>query len=96
MSITSSKISFGTQFKAHILANRVARHLRLEKLEKEQKKEKDVTTGSTVHLPLVCVYTVGTVCVHSVHTVACARPRVAHARGACVSTAWIHRAGYVY
>jgi hypothetical protein len=42
MSITSSKISFGTQFKAHIVANRAARHLRQEKLEKEQKKEKDV------------------------------------------------------
>jgi hypothetical protein len=42
MSITSSKISFGTQFKAHIVANRAARHLRLKKLEKRQKKEKDV------------------------------------------------------
>ena len=30
MSITSSKISFGTQFKAHIVANRAARHLRLK------------------------------------------------------------------
>ena len=44
----------------------------------------------------VCtVGTVCTVCVHSVHTAACARPRVAHARGACGSTAWIHRAGYL-
>ena len=42
MSITSSKISFGTQFKAHIVANRAARHLRLKTLEKEQKKEKVV------------------------------------------------------
>jgi hypothetical protein len=42
MSITSSKISFGTQFKAHIKENRAALHLRLKKLEKEQKKEKDV------------------------------------------------------
>ena len=29
MSITSSKISFGTQFKANIVANRAARHLNL-------------------------------------------------------------------
>ena len=39
MSITSSKISFGTQFKAHIVGNREARHLRLKKLEKEQNKK---------------------------------------------------------
>jgi hypothetical protein len=38
MSITSSKISFGTQFKAHIAANRAARHLRLKKLLKDQNK----------------------------------------------------------
>ena len=42
MSITSSKISFGTQFKAHIGANRAARHLRLKKLGNKQKKEKVV------------------------------------------------------
>ena len=42
MSITSSKISFGTQCKAHIVANRAARHLRLKMLEKEQNKEKVV------------------------------------------------------
>ena len=35
MSITSSKLSFGTQFKAHIVANREARHLRFKTLEKE-------------------------------------------------------------
>ena len=40
MSITSSKISFGTRFKAHIVANRAARHLRLKTLEKEQKKSR--------------------------------------------------------
>ena len=39
MSITSSKISFGTQFKAHIGANRAARHLRLKKLGNKQKKK---------------------------------------------------------
>ena len=42
MSITSSKISFGTQFKAHIVANRAARHLCLKTLEKKQKQEKVV------------------------------------------------------
>jgi hypothetical protein len=42
MSITSSKISFGTQFKAHIVANRAARHLRLKKLLKSQNKIKVV------------------------------------------------------
>ena len=42
MSITSSKTSFGTQFKAHIVANRVARHLRLKKFGNKQKKEKVV------------------------------------------------------
>jgi hypothetical protein len=42
MSITSSKISFGTQFKAHIAANRAARHLRLKKLLKSQNKIKVV------------------------------------------------------
>ena len=42
MSITSSKISFGTQFKAHIGANHAARHLRLKKLGNKQKKEKVV------------------------------------------------------
>ena len=52
MSITSSKNSFGTQFKAHIVANRAARHLRLKTLEKEQKKEKVVQSimTSTVFL----------------------------------------------
>ena len=40
MSITSSKISFGTQFKAHIGANHAARHLHLKKFEKEQNKKK--------------------------------------------------------
>jgi hypothetical protein len=35
MSITSSKISFGTQFKAHIVENRATRPLRLKQLEKE-------------------------------------------------------------
>ena len=40
MSIPSSKNSFGTQFKAHIVANRAARHLRLKALEKEQNKTK--------------------------------------------------------
>ena len=42
MSITSSKISFGTQFKAHIEANHEARHLHLKKLGNKQKKEKVV------------------------------------------------------
>ena len=42
MSITSSKMSFGTQFKAHIVANRAARHLLLITLEKEPKKEEKV------------------------------------------------------
>jgi hypothetical protein len=42
MSITSSKISFGTQFKAHIGANHAARHLHLKKLGNKQKKEKVV------------------------------------------------------
>ena len=45
MSITSSKISFGTQFEAHIVANREARHLRLKTLEKEQKKKKVVQSN---------------------------------------------------
>jgi hypothetical protein len=42
MSITSSEISFGTQFKEHILANRAAHHLRLKKFEnnKNQKKSR--------------------------------------------------------
>ena len=51
MSITSSKISFGTQFKAHIGANHAARHLRLKKLGNKQKTEKvvqSILTGSTV------------------------------------------------
>ena len=42
MSITSSKISVGTQFKAHIGANHAARHLRLKKLGNKQKKRKVV------------------------------------------------------
>ena len=42
MSITSSKISFGTQFKAHIGANHAARHLHLKKLGNKQKNEKVV------------------------------------------------------
>jgi hypothetical protein len=52
MSITLSKIWFGTQFKAHIVANRAARHFRLKTLEKEQKKEKVVQSilRGTVHL----------------------------------------------
>ena len=45
MSITSSKISFGTQFKAHIGANHAARHLRLKKLGNKQKKEKVVQSA---------------------------------------------------
>ena len=56
MSITSSKISFGTQFKAHIVANRAARHLRLKTLEKEQnkpKKSQGVLPG-TVELLVPC------------------------------------------
>ena len=36
ISITSSKKSFGTQFKAHIVACRAARHLRLKTLLKDQ------------------------------------------------------------
>ena len=40
MSITSSKISFGTQFKAHIVANRAAHHLRLKTLEKKEEKSR--------------------------------------------------------
>ena len=54
MSITSSKISFGTQFKAHIGANHAARHLRLKKLGNKQKKEKVVQGAltSTVNLAL--------------------------------------------
>ena len=47
MSITSSKISFGTQFKAHIGANHAARHLRLKKLGNKQKKEKVVQGALT-------------------------------------------------
>ena len=47
MSITSSKISFGTQFKAHIGANHAARHLRLKKLGNKQKKEKVVQSVLT-------------------------------------------------
>ena len=39
MSVTSSKISFGTQFKAHIGANHAARHLRLKFLGNKQKKK---------------------------------------------------------
>ena len=46
MSITSSKISFGTQFKAHIGANHAACHLRLKKLGNKQKKEKVVQSIS--------------------------------------------------
>jgi hypothetical protein len=58
MSITSSKISFGTQFKAHIVANRAARHLRLKKLLKSQNKIKVVQgiVRSTVHLLEVQLY----------------------------------------
>jgi hypothetical protein len=57
MSITSSKISFGTQFKAHIGANHAARHLRLKKLGNKQKKEKVVQGAltSTVDLAADCV-----------------------------------------
>ena len=47
MSITSSKNSFGTQFKAHIGANHAARHLRLKKLGNKQKKEKVVQGALT-------------------------------------------------
>ena len=47
ISITSSKISFGTQFKAHIGANHAARHLRLKKLGNKQKKEKVVQGALT-------------------------------------------------
>ena len=62
MSITSSKISFGTQFKAHIGANHAARHLRLKKLGNKQKKEKVVQsvlpgTVSTIHTMVVLVNT---------------------------------------
>ena len=42
MSITSSKNSFGTQFKSHIVANRAARHLRLKKFETNKKLKKIV------------------------------------------------------
>ena len=55
MSITSSKDSFGTQFKAHIVTNRAARHLRLNTLEKEPKKKIKIVQGilpSTVSLNL--------------------------------------------
>ena len=45
ISITSSKNLFGTQPKAHIVANRAARHLHLKKLEKEQKKKEKVVRG---------------------------------------------------
>ena len=56
MSITSSKISFGTQFKAHIGANHAARHLRLKKLGNKQKKEKVVQGALTSTVPLrACV-----------------------------------------
>ena len=51
MSITSSKISFGTQFKAHIGANHAARHLRLQKLGNKQKKEKAVQSIRVFHWP---------------------------------------------
>ena len=53
MSITSSKISFGTQFKAHIGANHAARHLRLKKLGNKQKKEKVVQRALTSTVLLV-------------------------------------------
>ena len=42
MSITSSKISFGTQFKAHIVSNRAARHLRLKKFGNNKNLKKVV------------------------------------------------------
>jgi hypothetical protein len=50
MSVTSSKILFGTKFKAHstIVENRAARHLRLKKfgnnknLKKKKKKREEV------------------------------------------------------
>ena len=58
MSITSSKISFGTQFKAHIGANHAARHLRLKKLGNKQKKEKVVQSvlPGTVHISKYQIY----------------------------------------
>jgi hypothetical protein len=58
----------------------------------------DADRGPYLQVDLVtccCVYSVYSVySVYNVHTAACARPRVAHARGAYGSTAWIHRAGY--
>ena len=42
MAIPQSKISFGTQFKAHIGANHAARHLHLKKFEKDQNKKKSL------------------------------------------------------
>ena len=56
MSITSSKISFGTQFKAHIGANHAARHLRLKKLGNKQKKEKVVQGALTSTVLPGCLY----------------------------------------
>ena len=57
--ITSSKISFETQFKAQIVlvANRAARHLRLKMLEKEQKKGKS-RSGYLGIVHLVVVYSI--------------------------------------
>ena len=51
MSTTSSKISFGSQFKAHIVANRAARHLRLKKFgnNKNLKKVVQGIVTSTVY-----------------------------------------------
>jgi hypothetical protein len=42
MSKTSSKNSFGTQFKAHIAANRAAHHLRLKKFGNNKNLKKIV------------------------------------------------------
>jgi hypothetical protein len=47
MSITSSKISFGTQLKAHIVANRAGRHLRPKSSEITKKLKKVVQSALT-------------------------------------------------
>jgi hypothetical protein len=47
MSITSSKNSFGAQLKAHIVANRAARHLRFKKFGNNKTLKKVVQSVLT-------------------------------------------------
>ena len=56
MSITLSKISFGTQFKAHIAAIRAARHVRLKKFG-NNKNLKKVVQGIVTTVVLILVQT---------------------------------------